>query len=53
MANFDNLEFEDHNLKENFKGLIKFDFKKLIDWVKKIEKKLQSKIVFSHNDVNR
>ena len=52
-SNFDEIEFEDENLKENFRKLSKFNYKKMVNWALAIEQKIKSKLVFSHNDINR
>lgn len=50
---FDSITFEDDDLRENFRRLARFNYRKMIDWALKTDIKLNCKMLFTHNDVNR
>lgn len=50
---FESIAFEDDDLRENFQRLVGFNYRKLIDWALRVDQKLNCKMLFTHNDVNR
>lgn len=52
-SNLDDVEFENTELKDDFQRLAKFNYKKIVDWAIKVNEKINCKMLFSHNDINR
>ena len=50
---FDSITFEDDDLSEDFQRLTRFNYRRMVDWVLRVDQKLNSKMQFTHNDVNR
>ena len=50
---FASVDFEDEDLRENFQRLARFNYRRMVDWALRVDQKLNCKMLFSHNDVNR